>query len=353
MNERSVVPSRPIPAEPFSSLADAARDRRGVLLISLDFELHWGVRDQKTVDDYRDNLLGVREAVPALLNTFSEYGIHATWATVGFLFFENREQLLRGLPVQRPQYANRALNPYEHLHEIGENEEQDPFHYAPSLIKRIASTPNQEIGTHTFSHYYCLERGHDLETFKDDLRAAIRAAEALRVRLHSIVFPRNQTNRAYLEACAELGIRAYRGTVASRAWAASDEEGESLPRRGTRLLDAYLRIAGDHSYPLRATAAARPYNMPASNFLRPYSRRLSPLEPLRLRRITRDLASAARRGGVYHLWWHPHNFGTHLEENLAFLRAILEQFRTHERTYGMRSMNMGELARELSERDRA
>jgi hypothetical protein len=239
------------------------------------------------------------------------------------------------------------------LYEIGDNEAQDPFHYAPSLIKRIASTPHQEIGTHTFSHYYCLERGHDIETFKDDLCAAIRAAEGLGVRLESMAFPRNQTNPAYLEGCAELGIRAYRGTVASRAWAASDEGGESLLRRGTRLLDAYVRIAGDHSYPLRATAAGRPYNMPASSFLRPYARRLSPLEPLRLKRITADLASAARRGGVYHLWWHPHNFGTHLEENLGFLRAILEQFRTLERAYGMRSLNMGDLARELAERDAA
>ena len=59
----------------------------GTLIVSLDFELHWGVRDVKTVAQYRENLLGVRRAIPALLATFADYGIHATWATVGFLFF--------------------------------------------------------------------------------------------------------------------------------------------------------------------------------------------------------------------------------------------------------------------------
>jgi hypothetical protein len=88
--------------------AESARERSGVLLISLDFELHWGVRDQKTIADYRDNLLGERAAVPALLRIFSEYGMHATWATVGFLFFENREQLLRGLPAGRTMRTGRS-----------------------------------------------------------------------------------------------------------------------------------------------------------------------------------------------------------------------------------------------------
>jgi peptidoglycan/xylan/chitin deacetylase (PgdA/CDA1 family) len=322
---------------------------RGALVISLDFELHWGVRDRWTVDDYRDNLLGVREAVPALLRIFTEYGIHATWATVGFLFFQSRDELLRGIPGRTPRYANRALDPYAQLHEIGENENEDPFHYAPSLIERIASTRHQEIGTHTFSHYYCLEPGQDLEAFRDDLRAAIRAGERFGVPIQSIAFPRNQVNLEYLRACAEVGIRAYRGPAGGRVWAARNEESESLPLRGARLLDSYLPISGDQSYQPGAASDGSPWNIRASSFLRPYSTRLSPLDPLRLRRITAGITSAARQGSVYHLWWHPHNFGIHLEQNLGFLRAILERFRALERMYGLRSLSMGELAGELSD----
>ena len=35
---------------------------------------------------------------------------------------------------------------------------------------------------------------------------------------------------------------------------------------------------------------------------------------------------AARSREIVHLYWHPHNFGVHLDENMSFLRAILETF---------------------------
>ena len=64
----------------------------GALVISLDFELHWGVRDKRPVDGpYRENLLGAREAIPRMLDLFEEFGVAATWATVGFLFAKNRD----------------------------------------------------------------------------------------------------------------------------------------------------------------------------------------------------------------------------------------------------------------------
>jgi hypothetical protein len=71
------------------------------------------------------------------------------------------------------------------------------------------------------------------------------------------------------------------------------------------------------------------------------------LERLRLRRITSAMETAARRRRLFHLWWHPHNFGVDLEENLAFLRGILDYFRTLQERYGMRSMTMAAVADEV------
>ncbi len=68
------------------------------------------------------------------------------------------------------------------------------------------------------------------------------------------------------------------------------------------------------------------------------------LEPLRLRRITADLADAATSGRTYHLWWHPHDFGLHLHENLRFLRQILICFDRLRERYGMESRTMEEAA---------
>ena len=144
---------------------------RGVLTVSLDFELYWGIRDKVALERCRQQLLRTRELIPALLTLFEEYAIHATWATVGFLFFQSREELLAGLPAQQPAYADSRLSPYPSIEQLGPDEERDPFHYGASLIETIAQTPHQEIASHTFGHYYCLERGQSLEAFRADLQA--------------------------------------------------------------------------------------------------------------------------------------------------------------------------------------
>jgi hypothetical protein len=83
----------------------------------------------------------------------------------------------------------------------------------------------------------------------------------------------------------------------------------------------------------------------SSRFLRPArTDRLS--EGLRLHRITNAMEKAAQRGTIFHLWWHPHNFGVNLARNLTFLTAILDQFRRLQDRYGMQSMTMAEIAEE-------
>ncbi len=316
----------------------------GTLVISLDFELHWGIRDQVSIARYRDNLLGVRQAIPALLDLFTRYDIHATWATVGLLFFESREELLRGLPSRIPRYADANLSPYPIVSSIGESEADDPFHFAPSLLRLIADTPGQEIGTHTFCHYYCEEDGQTADDFRADLDAACRVATRYGVQLRSIVFPRNQVNGEYLAVCREFGLAAYRGNASCEFWKGSTVREESGWKRMLRLADSYLPIAPTLSYQLSPDEACKPVNVRASRFLRPYSPRLWRFEPLRLRRIKNELSYAAERGEIYHLWWHPHNFGANLEENVTFLELVLQHFNSLRDKFEMTSRSMGEVA---------
>ena len=169
----------------------------GALVISLDFELHWGVRDRmKTSDPGVESLYGARKVIPRLLQLFEEYDIAATWATVGFLFARSRKEIEAYSPVTRPTYDDVKLDSYHE--QIGENEDDDPLHYAPSLIEQIRSTPRQELATHTFSHYYCLEAGQTAEQFAADLKAAQAIAQSRGSHLSSIVYPRNQHNPSYI-----------------------------------------------------------------------------------------------------------------------------------------------------------
>jgi peptidoglycan/xylan/chitin deacetylase (PgdA/CDA1 family) len=317
--------------------------RPGTLVISLDFELHWGVRDSRSLASYEGNLLAERTAVPRLLALFSAYGIHATWATVGFLCFRTKDELLAALPAERPAYENAALSPYPYLEAIGADEASDPFHFAPSLVEQIASADAQELATHTFSHYYCLEPGQHAGAFEADLGAALKAMELYGARPESIVFPRNQVNAAYLPICRRLGIRAYRATERSRLYAPRPAAAERRRRRAIRLLDAYLPVS-HRDYPAELIRAGRPAPVPSSRFLRPYDPRIGRLERLRVERILGDLGHAATRGLVYHLWWHPHNLGANVEANFAILHEVLERFSLLRDRYAMESRSMGELA---------
>ena len=58
-------------------------NKKGLFIISLDFELLWGVRDKRTKETYGQNILGVQEVIPQLLDLFDKYDITATFATVG------------------------------------------------------------------------------------------------------------------------------------------------------------------------------------------------------------------------------------------------------------------------------
>ncbi len=310
-------------------------------VISLEFELMWGVRDHHTKSTYGANVLGVRQAIPRMLEAFQRYGIRATWATVGFLFCESKDEMLDVMPKPQPRYSAPHLSNYRYLDEVGASETADPYYFGLSLLRQIQACPGQEIGTHTFSHFYCLENGVTNDDFRLDLNAAIDIANRRGVTLRSIVFPRNQYDDAKLAICREAGIRTFRGN--ERGWIYRPTAGASqnLRRRGLRLADTYLNLTGSNTPPASNNTTSL-INVAASRFLRPYSARLATLDGLRLNRILNAMDAAAKSQGVFHLWWHPHNFGANLDRNMHVIEIILEHFKQLRDTKGMRSSTMGD-----------
>ncbi|WP_233144141.1 polysaccharide deacetylase family protein [Lottiidibacillus patelloidae] len=300
------------------------------------------------MEQYYNNLIGVQQAVPKMLALFNKYEIHSTWATVGFLFFKNGEQLLKQIPLVLPNYQDKNLSPYEDLKVLAkQGKHGDTTLFAYPLIQLIKNTPNQEIATHTFSHYYCLEPGQTKASFKEDLKAAFKVANDEGIKMSSLIFPRNQVNSSYLEICKDFGITCYRGNENSLIYRASNKLENKLWKRGVRFLDAYFNLTGHHTYKVSDISREPLINLPASRFLRPYSKSLSFLEKLRLYRIKKNITYAAKHKEIYHLWWHPHNFGTNLEYNIKFLEEVLLHYKKMQKKYGMESINMGELANYL------
>lgn len=319
----------------------------GKFVISLDFELFWGVRDKRTIDTYGENILGVKQVIPALLNLFDKYGVKGTFSTVGFLFARDKSELLRFSPSLQPAYADRNLSPYASFDKVGNGETDDPYHFGFSLLQQIKENGNHEIGTHTFCHYYCLEPGQTLQAFKEDLQAAKIIAADKDISVRSLVFPRNQFNAEYLSACKEAGIESYRGNPASWLYAGRNKNDESLFRRVLRFVDAYVNLTGYHCHSAEVVKTFPLMNVAASRFLRPYNRAVSFLDRLRLRRIKKAMHHAAKHRKLFHLWWHPHNFGKDLPQNLGFLDKILQYYAELHNRYQFESITMSGLTDKL------
>ena len=314
----------------------------GQLLVSLDFELFWGMLDQCPQEAYEDHVLGGRRAIPGLLELFRKYGIHATWATVGFQFAENARELAPYLPEegQRPTYEKPGLDPYAWLDKIGADEGSAPCFYAGSLLGQIAATPGQEIGTHTFSHYYCREPGQTPEQFAADMRAARAVAKSKGFDVTSVVLPRNQCEPAYTQVLREQGFAAYR-----------DEENDWIHEkihfrpllRALRLLDVYLPLTGFGGYVPQNEGGI--WNLTGSRMYKPILPALRGLEGLKLHRIKAQMRHAAKKGLTFHLWWHPHNIGVRTQEHLRQLEEIFSYYQKLRNRYGMESRNMAEAAK--------
>lgn len=313
----------------------------GNFIISLDFELHWGGAEKWDLSKKKSYFDTTRKSIPAVLALFTKYEIHATWATVGFLFANSREQLSEFIPSEIPTYNNDSLSYYSLIsNAVGKNEQEDPYHFAPSLIKSILDAPHQELGTHTFSHYYCNEPGQTKTQFNADLQSAQRLAKLnFNVELKSLVFPRNQFNTEYIDIASRNGIKVVRSNPNVWFWRSSSR---LVPL--ARAVDTLMPISNSLTFKIREESyVENVLLLPASRFLRPYRNNEKFIQKLKLSRIKIEMSAAARGGDNYHLWWHPHNFGYCVEENLCFLEEILQHYSYLNRNFGFDSKSMIEL----------
>ena len=311
---------------------------KGALVISLDFELVWGVFDHVDIIDKISYFNTTLLTIPKMIALFEKQSIHVTWATVGMLFNENWDEWHGNIPLLLPTYDKTFLNPYDYGKQH-RNSNLDSFFFAPNLIKDLQSIKDQELATHTYSHYYCLEKGQTVAQFEVDLKQAIVIAKKFDISLKSLVFPRNQFNKDYLAVCSKHHIETVRTNPENWYWDVSKPE--TLVTKIARSGDAYLPL-GKKSYSVTSINFEGVICQPASRFLRP-QHKIELLNSARVLRIKNEMITAAKNGEVYHLWWHPHNFGIDSIGAIKALTSILETFTYCKEVYGMESLTMNEL----------
>ena len=316
--------------------------KNGYFVISLDFELVWGVFDVVNYKEKEVYFQNTRLVIPKILKRFGDYNIKATWAIVGMLFNDDWQEWYSNRPEKLPDYQNENLSAYKFGDSIN-SEGKELLVFSKDLIRKIKETKGQEIGTHTYSHYYSLEKGQGPKEFRADLLKAIEVAKKENIEIKTLIFPRNQLNEEYLRICYDLGIENVRSNPASWYW--RDTLSNSLLNKVARTGDAYLPF-GKKSYFFNKNEIQSnfPMEQKASRFLRPVEENFI-FRRLKLRRIKNEIERAAKCNEIYHLWWHPHNFGNHPEESLKDLDEILDHVKLCKEKYGLSSVNMQDINR--------
>ncbi len=311
----------------------------GIFVISLDYEMLWGAIFNKSVENgYRCRTQYIGEIIPALLNLFERYHIHATWATVGAIACDSKEQAL--------QHASKMIyDPYSSqslIDFIKSIQPTDEFvYFSPKVVKEISSCAGQEIGSHTYTHFYFNEHTDALSKLNEELEASkIILEKKTNKKVVSLVMPKNQVAEDIKKSMSKNGMSIYRGVQVSRRFNKHNKFFRII-----HFLDSYIPVCGDSTYTLNEIKEEDYYNVRASAFWRTYYRHLGCFEYLKLWRIKKQMMYAAKKGKIFHLWFHPHNLGMEYIKNLKMLESILIYYKYLNKKYGMISCNMSECAK--------
>jgi peptidoglycan/xylan/chitin deacetylase (PgdA/CDA1 family) len=302
------------------------------VVVSLDFELRWGLLGVlgDDMNEYRENLEGVEEVVPRLLEMFRERGVRATWATVGALACRDWDEWHARTPAI-PRYENPVFawrDVYERRDPRGR------LHFAPHLVNAIVAAHGQELGSHTFGHVFFREPGFTRGDAVADTDAVIRVfEERWKVTVKTCVFPRNQV--AHTDVLQERGIAGWRNTPKPFYWSAGTQADQTLSLRMLRALDSLVPLG-------RRAASSRALR--SSYFVR------LTLPPMLWRQHCRRVVNDARGlqdDETLHLWFHPHNIGGNPKKGVGRFAELIDRVH-HAAPRSVRFLTMGDVVRTAS-----
>lgn len=312
----------------------------GSFVISLDFEKMWGIHDMEW-ERKKDYILKVDAIIPKILEIFKEYNISASWATVGMLFFKSKKEMLDfSKDIKQPTYDNPSLSAYSYFDYLESN---DRLHFANDLITKISETPNQEIASHTFSHYYCNEKGQTIEQFEDDLKASIKISKQYNIEPKSLILPRNQYSDKYLSIAKKLGFTAFRGLEQDWIHRLKCKKIKRL----ISFMSSYIPMSKNECYSINSISKELPYNIKSSFFFRAATK-IKLLEFMKMTRVKSLMKKAAKKRLICHIWFHPHNLSNNIDIGLAQIRELCSYYKKLNEQYGFKSSSMNEIAKEIN-----
>ena len=272
-------------------------------IISLDYELLWGMLDVKNLDKCISNVRGETNAIPKMLDLFEKYNIGVTWAIVGMTLLRT---MMSGdlLNLNKSQNIKKRANQIKYEIDIRSFRDEELF-FQKDMIKRIAACPRQEIASHSYSHLYFSEPGITNQDISNDFRLFENISFQNNISCKSFIFPRNQVNDIALKELKKHEFKTYRGNLQNFIQKDGHKDSQSLFFKLIRFGDSYIQISKDLSY--KNSANENLLNVPGSLFLRPVNSKTPYVLNKMHIKIKKSMTIAAQNKETFHLWWHPHN----------------------------------------------
>lgn len=237
--------------------------KKGVFCISIDLELLWGRKDV----NWKEFVLRVkkeRSIIGKLLRLLERYSIPATWAVVGKMF-----------------------------------EKGNPLWSGRDIVKLIKRYPNQEIGSHSYSHEIISSLSN--KKAEEEISKSVDICRRNGVKPTSFVYPRNKVK--YLKLLKKYGFKSFRGAD-GRTW-------------------ELLFPAPPPVY--RPTTVGGLVNIKGSMYF-VSGRGIRKFLPFGLRFVKcwLGIRRAIQEKKVFHLWFHPVDFVDNEKKLLREFEAILK-----------------------------
>ena len=322
---------------------DRSQDDQGVFIVSLDFELFWGHVDKLHPEEHSE-FEKIHTIVPRLCALFQKYHIHATWGVVGGMLASNDDEFLKYLPRPVSEQTKQAIQKLG----IGSFDNLNcsrKLLYAPELVRLVAETPGQEIGTHTYSHYYTEHERSSVDEFEREIKASIAIMNSYGYCCDTVIFPRNQVSTRFLPVLQKNGLYVYRGSHESETWIGRTKRFQRFFHIDAPIwiLSNYLPLSKS-TYKIIRFGYEELCNIKSSRLFKPAKASYGWLEKLKVLYYKSEMTRAAKKGEIYHIWFHPFNMIQDTELYFDQLESLFRHFQVLQEKYEVKSFNMKEAA---------
>jgi hypothetical protein len=325
---------------------------KGVLTISLDFELLWGSFDsgkhRKFIMHFARNggaFDATRGIVDRLLALFQKYDVRVTWATLGHLFLDHCEAS-NGIKHADMPRAKHAWFPEDwYTYDPCKDFRAEPLWYGRDMLEKIlAAEPKHDVGSHSFSHVIFSDAGCTPEVAEAEIAKCVELARSFNLKLESFVFPRNELG--HLDILRKHGFTVTRGTMPF--WFA--KFGSRTLRRAGHLLDDFLALTPDCGVPEKSPSGI--WVAPVSMFLQSMdgARRFIPVGS-RIKKGIRGIEQAIKQRSIFQMSFHPtENLCFHPDKMFYALERILAHAARRREEGQLQVMTMSDIGRFCEER---